>query len=217
MTPPRLQMLPLIPGRFEPAVGGKIDPIPVGGLSKGQSIHDLNQHRSAVVLLVQRVELSQRIDRPRVSEAVQQDHKIEVVANRVSCRKQPRLDPRHLGQCRDAEPIHDLVRKRLLSPQLANPRLDAIEIPQNHDRPLKPLGSPTCGGFQARQDFVEPLAKVDEDVIPVKALPVGRMNGRSRPAHQNGAWDKRLHVAFRSQQSFPVGEILAHASSLFPG
>jgi hypothetical protein len=175
VTATRPQMIPVIPGRVEPSIGGKIDAVPVGRLGTRQPIDHFDQNRGAVVLFVQRVEFAEGIERAPVSEAIEQDHEVEVVANRVSRREQPRLDARHLGQRGNPETVHDLIRQRLLSTQLTNSRLNTAE-----------------------------------------ALPMRCMNGSRRAAYEDGARDKSLYVALRSQKSLPIGQVFVHRFSLFP-
>ncbi len=215
MTPARLQIIPVPPRRLETAVAGEIDARLIGRRSASESIDHFNQNRSAVLLFVQRVEIPESVERALIPQSIEQHHAIEVIANGVPSREQPRLDASHFRQRGNTKAGHDRIGERLLSAKLANAGLDSVEPPQNHYRSLKPLSPPPSGRFEPGQDFVEPIAQIHEDMISVEALAMRCVNGGRRPAHQDGSRDEGLDVAFRSQQAFPVGQLFDHVSSLF--
>ena len=106
---------------------------------------------------------------------------------------------------RHPKPFHLFGLERARPAELANASQHAVKLTQDEDRTLHTLRLPASRGFQSRQDLVEAVAQVGQNVIAIHAHAMSRMDGRCRAADQNGAGHKTLEMALGRQQAFPIG------------
>ncbi len=102
--------------------------------------------------------------------------------------------------------------------ELADPGQDAVQLPEDQDRPPYPGGPPAGGGLQIRQHVIEPLPEIRQDVIPIQAHPMSGMESRGGSTHEHRALYEGLEVALGRQQVFPFGTgLLRHGLRIARG
>ncbi len=203
-SPLRNDVRPIGPRRHEALVCTKVD---VGEIARSrlrQTLDELRANRRSCVLWIEAVERAECINCSVVPETDEQHDDIEVVANGVPGDEEPRLDAREFGHGRHPEPVDDFDLERLDPSQLTDPCLKSIEGAEDQHWPPDPRRAPAGSSLERPENFVKAVAEIDQDVVPIKALPVPEVQRRSSPPHQHSPGKQRLEVPLSSEQALPV-------------
>ena len=129
-------------------------------------------------------------NRIRIAKSVSKGREVEIVAGRVAHQAEPRLDPSDLGQgwySQDAFPDRYFLNlQRQSADEIPNPGIHTVETSKDELWPLDSCGDPTLCGLEVRQNVVEAIAQVLDDVVVIERNPMSGVVCRRGITDQDG-------------------------------